>query len=62
MEYLYAFLIGGAICVIGQILMDATKLTAPRVLVILVIAGALLQAFNGNCSDRGEGTSSRFWI
>ena len=46
MEYLYAFLIGGAICVIGQILMDATKLTAPRVLVILLIAGALLQEFN----------------
>lgn len=44
MDYVYAFLIGGAICVIGQILMDATKLTAPRVLVILVIAGALLQA------------------
>ena len=33
-------------CVIGQILMDATKLTAPRVLVILVTAGALLQAFH----------------
>lgn len=46
MEYLYAFLIGGGICVIGQILMDATKLTAPRVLVILVIAGAALQAFH----------------
>lgn len=44
MEYLYAFLIGGTICVIGQILMDATKLTAPRVLVILVAAGVLLQA------------------
>lgn len=46
MEYLYSFLIGGAICVVGQILMDATKLTAPRVLVILVTAGALLQAFH----------------
>lgn len=46
MEYLYAFLIGGGICVIGQILMDATKLTAPRVLVILVTAGAVLQAFH----------------
>ena len=44
MTYLYAFLIGGGICVIGQILMDATKLTAPRVLVILVTAGALMQA------------------
>ena len=46
MEYLYAFIVGGLICVIGQILMDATKLTTPRVLVILVAAGALLQAFN----------------
>lgn len=44
MEYLYAFLIGGGICIAGQLLMDATKLTAPRVLVILVTAGALLQA------------------
>ncbi len=46
MEYLYAFLVGGAICVTGQILMDATRLTAPRVLVILVTAGVLLQAFH----------------
>ena len=45
MEYLYAFLVGGFICAIGQLMMDATKLTAPRVLVILVISGALLQAF-----------------
>lgn len=45
MDYFYAFVIGGGICVIGQFLMDATKLTAPRVLVILVTAGALLQAF-----------------
>ena len=41
MEYIYAFLTGGAICVAGQILMDATALTAPR---ILVLAGAVLQA------------------
>lgn len=45
MEYLYAFITGGIICVLGQILMDATKLTAPRVLVLLVVAGAVLQAF-----------------
>ncbi len=45
MEYIYAFLIGGAICVIGQLLMDCTRLTAPRVLVVLVTAGALFQAF-----------------
>ncbi len=43
MEYVYTFLIGGAICVVGQILMDVTKLTAPRVLVLLVVAGAVLQ-------------------
>ena len=43
MEYVYTFLIGGAICVIGQILMDVTKLTAPRVLVLLVVSGAVLQ-------------------
>ena len=43
MEYLYCFIVGGIICVIGQILMDATKLNAPKVLVIFVSAGAILQ-------------------
>ena len=42
MDYLYAFLIGGGICVIGQVLMDTTKLTTPRILVIFVVAGAIL--------------------
>lgn len=46
MEYLMCFLVGGIICGIGQILMDATKLTAPKILVIFVITGAILQAFN----------------
>lgn len=45
MDYIYAFAVGGLICVIGQIMMDGTKLTAPRVLVILVSAGAILQSF-----------------
>ena len=45
MDYIYAFVTGGAICVGGQLLMDATRLTAPRVLVLLVCAGAVLQAF-----------------
>ncbi|MDO4745198.1 MAG: stage V sporulation protein AE [Bacillota bacterium] len=45
MGYLYAFIIGGGICVVGQILMDTTNLTTPRVLVIFVIAGIVLQAF-----------------
>ena len=43
MGYVYTFLIGGAICAIGQLLMDTTKLTAPRILVIFVVAGAVLQ-------------------
>ena len=46
MTYLYAFLAGGAICVIGQLLLDMTKLTAPKILVIFVVAGAVLQGFN----------------
>ena len=43
MEYVYTFLIGGTICAAGQLLMDGTKLTAPRILVIFVVAGAVLQ-------------------
>ena len=43
MVYVYTFLIGGAICAAGQFLMDSTKLTAPRILVIFVISGAVLQ-------------------
>lgn len=44
MEYLWAFLIGGGLCVIGQILMDTTSLTTPRVLVIFVLSGVVLEA------------------
>jgi len=43
-EYLFAFLIGGTICLIGQILMDTTMLTTPRILVIFVVSGVVLQA------------------
>ena len=39
---LKAFLVGGAICVIGQILIDKTKLTPARILVAYVTAGAIL--------------------
>ncbi len=44
MEYLKAFLIGGAICAIVQILLDKTKLLPGRVMVILVCLGAVLGA------------------
>lgn len=42
MDYLKAFVIGGIICVIGQILIDKTKLTPARILVSYVVAGVLL--------------------
>ncbi len=44
LEYLWAFLIGGAICAIGQILIDFTKLTPARILTGFVVAGVLLSA------------------
>lgn len=44
MEYLKAFIVGGAICVIGQLLMDGTKLTPAHVLVVFVTSGAILTA------------------
>jgi stage V sporulation protein AE len=44
MDYLKAFLVGGAICLIGQILIDKTKLTPARILVSYVILGVFLGA------------------
>ncbi len=44
MDFLKAFLVGGLICVIGQILMDTTKLTPARILVSFVVAGVVLGA------------------
>ena len=44
MEYLNAFLCGGLLCAIGQILIDRTQLTPARILTGYVVAGVLLQA------------------
>lgn len=44
MEFLRAFIVGGIICVIGQIIMDTTKLTPAHVLVLFVTSGAVLTA------------------
>ena len=44
MELLKAFLIGGAICAVGQILIDFTKLTPARILTGYVVAGLILSA------------------
>lgn len=44
MSYVYAFLIGGAICAAGQILIDKTSLTPARILTSFVVAGVVLTA------------------
>ena len=44
MDYLNAFLCGGILCAIGQILIDKTKLTPARILTGYVVAGVLLSA------------------
>lgn len=42
MAYLKAFLVGGILCLIGQILIDKTRLTPARILVSYVVAGVIL--------------------
>lgn len=44
MDYIKAFIVGGLFCVIGQILIDKTKLTPARILVSYVVIGVLLGA------------------
>lgn len=44
MEFVKAFVVGGLICVVGQILIDKTKLTPARILVSFVVIGVFLTA------------------
>ena len=44
LKYLWSFLVGGALCVIAQILIDKTRLTPARILVSYVVAGVVLGA------------------
>lgn len=44
MEYLRAFVVGGLICAVGQVLIDLTKLTPARILTSYVVAGVALGA------------------
>ncbi|MDD6483932.1 MAG: stage V sporulation protein AE [Clostridiales bacterium] len=43
MDYVKAFVVGGLICVVGQILIDKTKLTPARILVTFVVLGVALE-------------------
>ena len=68
MQLFYAFLVGGTICVIGQILIDKTKLTPARILVVYVTTGAILgglgiyQYLVDFAGARRNSSSYRFWI
>lgn len=44
MEYFWAFVVGGALCVVAQILIDKTRMTPARILVSYVVAGVVLTA------------------
>lgn len=44
MEYLWAFIIGGLFCVVGQLFIDYTKLTPARILTAYVVSGVILSA------------------
>lgn len=45
-KYILCFIVGGIICMIGQILIDKTKLTSARILVLFVTVGAILTGLN----------------
>jgi stage V sporulation protein AE len=45
MQFVWAFLVGGAICVIGQIMLDVFKMTPAHTMTSLVVAGAILGGF-----------------
>lgn len=45
MKYFWAFVIGGAFCVVAQVLIDKTSLTPARILVLFVVTGVILGAF-----------------
>ncbi|MCP8616758.1 stage V sporulation protein AE [Salirhabdus salicampi] len=45
MDYVWAFLVGGGICVIGQLLFDLTRWTPAHVMTLFVVTGAVLDGF-----------------
>ena len=64
MSYVWAFVVGGAICVVGQLFIDYTKLSPARILTGYVVAGVIL-ALSG-CTSRwrispGRGPACRCW-
>jgi len=63
LKCIYAFLVGGFICTIGQVLIDYTRLTPARILVSFVVAGVLLTAvgiYEPIVEFAGAGASSAY--
>ena len=55
-----AFIVGGLICTVGQILMQTTKLTSARILVLFVVSGVFLTALGDNlCMGAIEGVQKQ---
>ena len=61
LKYLGVFAVGGTLCAIAQILLDKTKLTSARILVLYVVLGVVLflagflgELINRNSSDRNR--------
>ncbi|MDD4316664.1 MAG: SpoVA/SpoVAEb family sporulation membrane protein [Clostridia bacterium] len=44
LDYVWVFIVGGAVCLIGQVLINLTKMSAARILVIFLLLGVLLEA------------------
>lgn len=67
MDYILAFIVGGLICVIVQILMDNTKLLPGRIMVLLVCSGAdtwgrrCVRAICQMGRSRGDGSLAWLW-
>ena len=57
MDYIWAFIIGGIICAIGQLLIDYTKLTPARILVSYVVVGVIISAYKPLVDFAGAGAS-----
>ena len=62
MEYLKAFMVGGMLCLIGQILIDKTKLTPARILVGYVVAGGNAGNATKGGFYGGELHQQRFYV
>lgn len=67
MDYVWCFIVGGIICVIAQVLIDKTKITPARILVLFVTVGAVLRWVRDLwthyklCWSRSNSTINRIW-